>query len=713
MGNTSSSTKDQDKARNLLEGGGKSLFEGRSKGITEGRAQKALGDVPAGRKKAAEEDLPTVEKALGNLLLFSRLDASVQRKIVQHMYEQDVSAGELLIREGDTGTLADELYVIKNGQFEVLVKRNGVNFRVNIKETGECFGELALMYGTARKATVAAMVDSKVWVLERSVFRHYVRAGQEALAENQTELFLNCVPVIGSLEQGDRQTITDAIKEVSFRPGETVMREGDELGPDSCFYMIKEGEAVVKIKDKDGELKKVDHLFKTEYFGEMAFFNNSARTATVIAEGTSNLICYSLDADTFKILHPMSDMMLREKSKEVVREKMKKMQTKGRTRTPAAVYITAPDGSVNSRCRGSLEDVMSLMDVRQGMSNKLELVEGPYVGGGAFSTVRLVTEKTSNRVFALKRLKKVGVANCPDHIFCEQAITRSTEHPFIIRQYSSFQDEAHLYFLFDYMPNGDLMDILAAEAKVIYVRPPDAGACLPPCMVQKAKMLKGIPEDLCKFYIASVVLALEYLHQHNIVYRDLKPENILLDSMGYVKLGDFGFARVLEPGKRTYTFCGTPGYVAPENVLAHGYTTSVDWWGLGVVMYVLLTGRQPFSSPHVDPMAIMRRIVDSNYEVRYPHILSPQAVDLMQRLLERKPARRLGNLAGKAADVKKHPWFVGIDWDKLASKKLQPPYQPKSDREKRLNDLSSSPEEEAPPTSDSDLKEAQKLFENF
>lgn len=92
------------------------------------------------------------------------------------------------------------------------------------------------------------------------------------------------------------------------------------------------------------------------------------------------------------------------------------------------------------------------------------------------------------------------------------------------------------------------------------------------------------------------------------------------------KEGVVGGLQVLESGKRTYTFCGTPGYVAPENVLAHGYNTSVDWWGLGVLLYVLLTGRQPFSSPKTDdPMVVMRRIVDDNWHVKYPPYLSGQA----------------------------------------------------------------------------------------
>jgi serine/threonine protein kinase len=142
-----------------------------------------------------------------------------------------------------------------------------------------------------------------------------------------------------------------------------------------------------------------------------------------------------------------------------------------------------------------------------------------------------------------------------EHVFQEQKVTRLVAHPFCMRQYASFQNAECLYFLFDYMTGGDLMDRLAADAKICSFR---KGSL----MGKTKRYLQGMHEQSGSFYVASLVLAVDYLHTHNIIYRDLKPENVLLDSAGYIKLVDFGFAKCLQAGERTFTFCGTPGYVA-------------------------------------------------------------------------------------------------------------------------------------------------------
>ena len=215
------------------------------------------------------------------------------------------------------------------------------------------------------------------------------------------------------------------------------------------------------------------------------------------------------------------------------------------------------------------------------------------------------------------------------------------------------QDADHLYFLFDHLDGCDMMDALAAVATVQPFKNPDKPTG------SKIKMLKGMPEEMAMYYVAVVTLALEYLHEKQIVYRDLKPENVLIDVNGNIKLCDFGFAKVVE--ERTFTNCGTPEYTAPEVIDGLGHGRSVDWWGLGVMTYVLLTGQQPFSQivkgKPEDPLTVMKRIVDRSWAVSFPVYISESAVDLMSWFLERRRARRLGNLRRKAEDVKTHAWF--------------------------------------------------------
>uniref|UniRef100_A0A7S0V7R7 cGMP-dependent protein kinase n=1 Tax=Polytomella parva TaxID=51329 RepID=A0A7S0V7R7_9CHLO len=709
----------------------------RSKGITGGavKASKAvLPKLPTNAVKISLDDFDFIENSFAKLLLFNKLETSIQRKVVQEMYERQVSAGEILIKEGDTGLAATELYVVKSGKFEVLQMRQGQNVRVNMKERGDCFGEISLMYDSPRSATVAATTDAVVWVLDRAVFRYFVREIQETQV-SQVELFLNSVPILAPLSRDERLRLVDAFEEVTYAAGSKVIVEGDK---GDFFYIIKEGEAIVLQNGPQGP-RKVNHLFKADFFGERALLSDEPRMATV--EASTRLVCLTLNRDTFtEILGPLEQLMAREKSPQVVAQKMAKLQPRGNThRPPAEVLIKRKRKGRNGetwevvRARGHLDEVQEL---RKGGSklgtmaegegahlpstkeaNTLVLTEGSVLGGGAFSRVSIVTEESTGRTYALKRMRKSAVVQCPEHVFCEQAITKNVAHPFSIRQYASFQDKYHLYFLFDLMPGGDLMDVLVAEAKVIKRRVPQGGWQVG-CLAPKVKMLQGMTEELAKFYVASIVLALEYLHNNNIVYRDLKPENVFIDGQGFTKLGDFGFAKVLESGSRTYTFCGTPGYVAPENVLAHGYNNSVDWWGLGVLMYVLLTGRQPFSTPKTDdPMVVMRRIVDDSYQIKYPPYLSPAARDLISRLLDRKPAKRLGMLNQRALDIKMHKWFDGFKWEELEARKMPPPRKPReTDSAKRLKEMVESEKKtggKVPKETPEELQECEMVFSDF
>jgi len=193
------------------------------------------------------------------------------------------------------------------------------------------------------------------------------------------------------------------------------------------------------------------------------------------------------------------------------------------------------------------------------------------------------SDEDREKVFALKILRKSEVIKLKqiDHVRDERRILSDVAgHPFITTLITTFSDHDSLYMLLDYIPGGELFSYLRRHRR--------------------------FPEEWAQFYVAEIVLVLEYLHEHQggVAYRDLKPENLLLDAQGHVKLVDFGFAKRLG-SKETYTLCGTPEYLAPEVIQNKGHTTAVDWWALGILTYEFLTGYPPFW--HQNPIEIYKQ----------------------------------------------------------------------------------------------------------
>lgn len=176
--------------------------------------------------------------------------------------------------------------------------------------------------------------------------------------------------------------------------------------------------------------------------------------------------------------------------------------------------------------------------------------------------------------------------------------------------------------------------------------------------------------DVTRFYLASIILAIDYLHRRDVIYRDLKPENLLLDRDGYLRIADFGFAKIVPD--RTFTLCGTPEYLAPEIVLSKGHGKAVDWWALGILAFEMLAGYPPFYDDH--PMGIYEKILAN--KIAFPSHIDPWAKDLIRRLLTADRSKRLGNLRGGAKDVMNHKWFTGVDWATLERREIGAPIIP-------------------------------------
>ncbi|KAK4732072.1 hypothetical protein R3W88_025060 [Solanum pinnatisectum] len=301
------------------------------------------------------------------------------------------------------------------------------------------------------------------------------------------------------------------------------------------------------------------------------------------------------------------------------------------------------------------------------------------IGKGAFGEVRVCREKTTGHVYAMKKLKKSEMLRRGqvEHVKAERNLLAEVDSNCIVKLYCSFQDDEFLYLIMEYLPGGDMMTLLMRK--------------------------DTLTEDEARFYVAETVLAIESIHIHNYIHRDIKPDNLLLDRYGHLRLSDFGLCKPLDCStleekdfaggdsahgasrsdgssapKRTqqeqlqhwqknrrtlaYSTVGTPDYIAPEVLLKKGYGMECDWWSLGAIMYEMLVGYPPFYSD--DPMSTCRKIVNWKSHLKFPEEakLSSEAEDLIGKLLCHV-TQRLGS--NGADEIKVHPWFRGIDWDRI------------------------------------------------
>ncbi|KAJ0421777.1 kinase-like domain-containing protein [Aspergillus carlsbadensis] len=297
---------------------------------------------------------------------------------------------------------------------------------------------------------------------------------------------------------------------------------------------------------------------------------------------------------------------------------------------------------------GSIKIGVSFVENRQ-RSMKLEDFELlKVVGKGSFGKVMQVLQDTG-RIYALKTIRKAHIISRSEvtHTLAERSVLAQINNPFIVPLKFSFQSPEKLYFVLAFVNGGELFHHLQREQRFDVNR--------------------------ARFYTAELLCALECLHGFKVIYRDLKPENILIDYTGHIALCDFGLCKLdMKDEDRTNTFCGTPEYLAPELLLGQGYTKTVDWWTLGVLLYEMLTGLPPFYDENTNDM--YRKILQEPLTFPSSDIVPPAARDLLTRLLDRDPHRRLG--ANGAAEIKSHHFFANIDWRKLLQRKYEPSFRP-------------------------------------
>mmetsp|Transcript_5819 Transcript_5819/g.6472 ORF Transcript_5819/g.6472 Transcript_5819/m.6472 type:complete len:743 (+) Transcript_5819:305-2533(+) len=270
------------------------------------------------------------------------------------------------------------------------------------------------------------------------------------------------------------------------------------------------------------------------------------------------------------------------------------------------------------------------------------------IGKGGFSKVYLVRKKDTGKMYAMKVIKKSLVAKRGkfQNILTEKKILSGANHPFLVNLFWAFQSEKNLHFILKFCAGGELFYHLTRHP--------------------------NLTETQAQFYFAEVLLGIEYLHKHNIVYRDLKPENILLDLDGHIRIADFGLSKLnMSQRTRTYSFCGSPDYLSPEILKNNGHTRAVDYYSLGCLLYEMVCGLPPYFSN--DRNEMFSQITSG--QLSFPAGLSMKLRDLLKGLLARNQDERLGYKNG-VEDIKNHPWCSHINWQDAYDKKLKPPIIP-------------------------------------
>ena len=283
------------------------------------------------------------------------------------------------------------------------------------------------------------------------------------------------------------------------------------------------------------------------------------------------------------------------------------------------------------------------------------------LGTGSFGRVFKVKLKNdlSGKVYAMKVINKNLLIRKKQlkYALGENTVLKKCDCPFIVKLYYSFQTLENLYMIEQYCPGGDL---------------------------QYHLKINLFEEEDAKFYIAEIILAIEYLHNLDIIYRDLKPENILIGEDNHIVLADFGLAKEGISGREvSQSFCGSPAYLPPETVNMKGVGKSGDIYGIGAVLYEMISGTPPFFANEI--AVLFNKI--RNCQLVLHHYFSEDLKDLLRKLLEKDPDKRIGIFDKN--EIKKHRWFKGIKWEKVKNKEINPPFnliKQKIDNDKSLND---------------------------
>eukprot|EP00928_Gymnodinium_smaydae_P026389 TRINITY_DN20744_c0_g4_i2.p1 TRINITY_DN20744_c0_g4~~TRINITY_DN20744_c0_g4_i2.p1 ORF type:complete len:1026 (+),score=218.71 TRINITY_DN20744_c0_g4_i2:112-3189(+) len=602
--------------------------------------------TPASTRSKKSRSTLAIATSTSRMSLSISDDESLSPRSTRHARGWNQHAGEpmspVALHNGN-GLIARQATQHNNG---VLAKR----------KTGQSFGELALLYNVQRTSTAVAIEDSVVFRVNQAAFRRVMINKQQRKAEQNVDV-LDQVDLFQGLLSQERRDLAQNFLTETFKPGDLIVQQGERQ---DVWYILVSGECeMFRAKgdgDRAGEEEYLATLRPFKYFGERALLRGLPSEFSVRVIGKEDVRCLVLAGPIFHEVvaslkndpafrHAVEDDLLRFAEYKAGKDAKKcgflPRLDEHRKKTPRA-----------ADAKGKFSDSSLRLDPSVPVDRRA-LTRVAMLGTGAYGVVTLEKDPATGQLFALKTLSKGLIVQnkLQENVNSERELLTMVDTPFSISLYGTFKDAKYIYFLFEPLLGGDLHDHLHRE----------------PASFRTPRVHT--------FVVGCMALALEHLHERNIVFRDLKPENIILSRDGYPKLCDYGFAKFVL--HRAMTLCGTPEYVAPEVIGHSGYDRMVDWWALGVLTYELITGLTPFcdeDDEDAPPVVIFFNIRRGIQEVKFPFRL-PDAISFIKALCKANPSQRLG--VGGPSHVMHHPFFKELDFTALKKLELPAPYVPK------------------------------------
>ncbi|KUF94776.1 Sucrose transport protein SUT5 [Phytophthora nicotianae] len=568
--------------------------------------------------------------------------------------------GEMIIKQGDVG---DTFFIVEEGNVSCQMEgprgfknSDAMRTELAILGPGDYFGEMALLSDMPRNASIYAKGSVKCLSLGRQEFDSILGPLTDVLDRNSRIRILRTIPAFATKSQEALEYAVSQLEIKAYQDSQCIFRQGDIA---VAFYIVKSGcvKLIKKRQDGNNNLVTEEVLLKAnDTFGGEVFEQADTYTCTVISAGRSQ--CQRLKVSS----------LARSGSRQFTQVIPARISDEGaKSRLTFCIFVLVFQ-RVNMGEHGRMKSCTLALD---------DIQVAGVLGEGSFGKVVMVhalVDGAEEQPMALKIMAKSHIIESDQQVQVmreKQVLMTIPKHPFIVDLYATYQDANNLYMLMELVQGGELFTLLHNE-----------------------EFIETVDESSVRFYSANALLGLQHMHRYDYAYRDLKPENLLISREGYLKFVDFGFAKKIpftvinsdgneEVHSRTFTLCGTLEYLAPEFVLNTGHDIAVDYWALGILIYEMLVGYTPFGTGDGDTTTVPQHpmIRTGANSVDFPFHLQencPHACDLVRRLLQGDPTKRIGVGINGDQELRQHPWFSRIEWDKLYSMSLEPPYLPPS-----------------------------------